>query len=174
MDPAVLIAFFVYSNLKADIPEYEARVSILPDKKLLPVLVHDIANAKESVYMAIYMFKTSDRNYTDTEMIKEALIKAAKGGAQVYVVMDDAGKRDITTAANSDTGEELKKAGITVKYDNVKVRLHAKTTVIDNKITFIGSHNYTVSAMNHNREITTRIVSEQAAADTIKFIKSIK
>ena len=171
---AVLIAFFVYANLKADIREYDGKVSILPDHDLLPVLVHDIANANQSIYMAMYMFKTSDNSITDTEMIKEALIKARKNGADVYVVMDNAEKNDITGPINKDTGDELKKAGITVVYDSKKVRLHAKTVVIDNKIVFIGSHNYTVSAMNKNREITARIVSPEAAKDTIDFIKSIK
>ncbi|MGE4317472.1 MAG: phospholipase D-like domain-containing protein [Deferribacterales bacterium] len=170
----VLAAFFIYSNLKADIREHEATVAVLPDKSMLQSLVHDIANAKESVYMAIYMFKTSDRNYTDTEMIKQALIKAAQNGVKIYVVMDDAGKSDITTAANKDTGEELKKAGIKVVYDDKKVRLHAKTTVIDHNITYIGSHNYTVSAINYNREVTVRIVSGGVAEDTISFITSVK
>lgn len=168
-------AFFIYSNIKAQITEHETKTAILTDKELLPVLVHDIAQAKESIYIAIYMFKTADKNATDTEMIKTALISAAKRGVKIYAVFDDtADKKDFVSKANRDTGEELKKAGIKVVYDDKKVRLHAKITVIDNKITFIGSHNYTVSALNYNREITARIVSDGAAKETIEFINSIK
>lgn len=167
-------ALFIYSNIKADVREYESHTAILTDKELLPSLTYDISNAKDSIFVAIYMFKTADKKITDTEILKKALISAAKRGVKIYVVMDDAGKKDITTAANHDTGEELKKAGIKVVYDDQKIRLHAKITVIDGRITYIGSHNYTVSAMNYNREITARIVSDGAAKETIDFIKSVK
>lgn len=170
---AVFITLFVYSNLKAGQKEYDAKVMILPDGALVPMIIHDIANAKQSIYMAIYMFKTS-RGTGDTEVLKQALLKAAANGVKIYIVMDKAGKRDITTDINKQTGEALRNAGIDIVYDNDRIRLHAKTTVIDGHITYIGSHNYTESAMNHNREITTRIVSDEAAKDTIDFIKSVK
>lgn len=175
--PVIIFAlsFLVYSNIKAQITEHETKTAVLTDKELLPVLVHDIAQAKESIYIAIYMFKTDDKRKTDTDMIKDALFSAAKRGVKIYAVMDDTDdKKDFVSKANRDTGEELKKAGIKVVYDDKKVRLHAKITVIDDKITFIGSHNYTVSALNYNREITARIASDGAAAETIDFIKSIK
>lgn len=170
---AVFVSLFVYSNLRADMKEYDAKVMILADGDLVPMLVHDIADAKQSIYMAIYMFKTS-KGSGDTEVLKQALLKAAANGVKIYIVMDKAGKKDITTGINKQTGSSLKKAGIEIVYDNDKIRLHAKTTVIDGHITYIGSHNYTESAMNHNREITARIVSNEAAADTINFIKSVK
>lgn len=171
---AIFVSLFVYTNLKADMKEYESSVSILTNEELLPIFVHDISNAKQSVYMAIYMFKTSDFKPGDTEIIKQALVKVAKKGVQVYVVMDDSSSRDITGKINHETGDELKQAGIKVVYDSKKKRLHAKTTVIDGKITYIGSHNYTVSAMKYNDEITARIVSDGAAAETTDYIKSIK
>jgi phosphatidylserine/phosphatidylglycerophosphate/cardiolipin synthase-like enzyme len=171
---AIFVSLFVYTNLKAEIKEYESSVAILTNKELLPVFVHDISNAKDSIYMAIYMFKTSDFKPGDTEIIKQALIKAAKSGVKVYVVMDDSNDRDITGKINHETGDELKSAGIKVVYDSKKKRLHAKTTVIDGNITYIGSHNYTVSAMKYNDEITARIVSDGASAETIEYIKSIK
>lgn len=169
----VFVCLFVYSNLKAGQKEYDAKVMILPDGEIVPMLVHDIATAKDSIYMAIYMFKAS-KGTGDTEVLKQALLKAAANGVKIYIVMDKAGKRDITTDINKKTGTDLAQAGIQVVYDNDRIRLHAKTTVIDGHITYIGSHNYTESAMNHNREITARIVSDGAAQDTIDFIKSVK
>ncbi|WP_303850644.1 phospholipase D-like domain-containing protein [Seleniivibrio woodruffii] len=171
---AIFVSLFVYTNLNAAMKEYESSVSILTNEELLPVFVHDISNAKQSIYMAIYMFKTSDFKPGDTEIIKQALIKAAKKGVKIYVVMDDSNSRDITGKINRETGSELKQAGINVVYDPKNTRLHAKTTVIDGRITYIGSHNYTVSAMKYNDEITARIVSDGASAETTEYIKSIK
>jgi len=171
---AIFVSLFVYTNLKAEVAEHEAQVSVLTDEELLPVFVNDIGNAKKSIYMAIYMFKTSDFKPGDTEIIKQALMKAARSGVKVYVVMDDSDKKDITGKINRETGEELSKAGIKVVYDAKNKRMHSKVTVIDGRITYIGSHNYTVSAMKYNNEITARIVSDGAAAETAQYIKSIK
>lgn len=171
---AIFVSLFVYTNLKAEVTEHEAQVSVLTDEELLPVFVNDIGNAKKSIYMAIYMFKTSDFKPGDTEIIKQALLKAARGGVKVYVMMDDSDKKDITGKINRETGEELSKGGIKVVYDAKSKRMHSKVTVIDGRITYIGSHNYTVSAMKYNNEITARIVSDGAAAETAEYIKSIK
>ncbi|TCK59557.1 phospholipase D-like protein [Seleniivibrio woodruffii] len=171
---AIFVSLFVYTNLKAEVTEHEAQVSVLTDEELLPVFVNDIGNAKKSIYMAIYMFKTSDFKPGDTEIIKQALLKAARSGVKVYVMMDDSDKKDITGKINRETGEELSKGGIKVVYDAKSKRMHSKVTVIDGRITYIGSHNYTVSAMKYNNEITARIVSDGAAAETAEYIKSIK
>jgi len=171
---AIFVSLFVYTNLMAEVTEHEAQVSVLTDEELLPVFVNDIGNAKKSIYMAIYMFKTSDFKPGDTEIIKQALLKAARSGVKVYVMMDDSDKKDITGKINRETGEELSKGGIKVVYDAKSKRMHSKVTVIDGRITYIGSHNYTVSAMKYNNEITARIVSDGAAAETAEYIKSIK
>jgi phosphatidylserine/phosphatidylglycerophosphate/cardiolipin synthase-like enzyme len=119
------------------------------------------------------MFKTDDKRRNDSELIKQALIRAAERGLHVEAVMDIAKKDDLTTKFNLDTGDELAEAGVIIRYDDVRQRMHAKTMVIDGRITYIGSHNYTHSALKYNDEITARIVSEGTAGETIEFIKSL-
>jgi phosphatidylserine/phosphatidylglycerophosphate/cardiolipin synthase-like enzyme len=169
-----LAVVFIYSNLTAKEPAHEAKVSLLPDEKLLPALVQDINNAKKSIDIAIYMFKTNDKRRNDTELIKSALIMASRRGVKVYSAMESAKAKDFVTKANKDTGEELAAEGATVIYDSPKTRMHAKSVVIDGRIVYIGSHNYTHSALNYNRELTVRIESEEIAKQTIEYIKSIK
>jgi len=170
----LMVAVFIYANVTATAESHKSETTLLPDKKFLPAILKDIDNASESVTMAIYMFKTSDRRRNDSELIKKALIRASKRGVNVLVVMDLAKKKDLTTKFNTDTGEELENAGINVKYDNIKRRMHSKCTVIDSKISYIGSHNYTHSALKYNSELTVRIVSNDIAEETEEYIRSIK
>lgn len=171
---AVLACFFVYANVTAETGVYRADVSILPDGKFLPAFAKDIAAAKKSIYIAIYMFKSYDNEKNGAGLILASLRNAAERGVDVHVVLDSSDDGDFVEKENRETGAGLAKAGIKVTYDDPKVRLHSKCAVIDGQITYIGSHNYTNSALFHNKEVTVRIVSPEAANDALGHIQSIK
>jgi len=162
----------VYSNLTAKTVEYDGKVTFLPDRELLPVIVKDINKAEKEIVLAIYMFKTNDKKHNDSTLIQIAILNALRKGVKVYVLMDIEDKSNFLTKANKDTGRELKKAGAKIVYDKIGKRMHSKTMVIDKKIVYSGSHNYTHSAMKFNGEITLRVVSPELADDVIKYIKS--
>lgn len=171
---AALICFFVYANLTAQTNSYTADVTILPDGKLTESLAADISNAKESIYIAVYMFKSYDKVSTGAGLIKKLLENAADRGIKVYIALDSDNDGGFVNKENHKLGSELQKHGATVVYDNPEQRMHSKCAVIDEKISYIGSHNYTNSALGHNRELTVRIVSEEAAKDAVQHILSIK
>jgi len=166
--------FFVFANVTAQTKGTEAEVTVLPDEKMLPVLIRDIAEAKQSAYIAMYMFKSYDNESDGAGLIKASLKRASARGVDVYVALDVSEDGDFVTKENRALGAELKKHGVKVIYDDPKNRMHSKCAVIDNKISYIGSHNYTNSALKYNRELTVRIVSETAAGETIKHIMSVK
>jgi len=167
-------SFFVYANVSAGTNEYKAEVTILPDGKLLPVLIRDIAEAKKSIYIAMYMFKSYDNVKNGAGLIKKSLINASERGLDVFIAMESSADDDFVEKENKKIGNELTRHGIRLVYDNPDQRMHTKCVVIDETITFIGSHNYTNSALEHNREMTVRIVSPEAAQDALGHIKSIK
>lgn len=170
----VLVSFFVYANVTADTNRYQAEVSILTDEKLLPSLIRDIAEADNSVYIAMYMFKSYDDRKSGAGLIKSSLVKAAKRGVKVYVALDSSEDGDFVDKENKKLGKYLQKNNIQVVYDSPEKRMHTKALVVDERISYIGSHNYTNSALKYNREMTVRIVSEKASEDVIKHIKSIR
>ena len=169
-----LVSFFIYANVTADTNRHQAEVTILSDDKLLPELIRDIAEAERSIYIAMYMFKSYSNIKSGAGLIKASLVKAAKKGVKIYVVLDSSNKGDFVEKENKKLGKYLSKNGIQVIYDAPDTRMHTKAIVIDENITYIGSHNYTNSALKYNRELTVRIVSNEAAVDAVQHIKSIK
>jgi len=171
---AALVCFFIYANVTADSNEHVADVTVLADSALTSKLVSDINNAQKSVYVAMYMFKSYDNITNGAGMIKNALKKAADKGVDVYVAFDSSDDGGFVDKENKKTGAELAKHGVKTIYDSPETRMHSKCAVIDELISYVGSHNYTNSALKHNRELTVRIVSAEISADVIRHIKSIK
>jgi phosphatidylserine/phosphatidylglycerophosphate/cardiolipin synthase-like enzyme len=172
---AVLLGLiFVYSNVTGQETSHNARVTILPDRAFLPEFIRDIAHAKKSIYIAIYMFKSYSDETQGAGLIKRSLIRAAGRGVNVFIVMDSSDDDSFVDKENKKIGSELEKHGIRVAYDTPETRMHSKCAVIDGDITYIGSHNYTNSALKHNHEVTVRIVSKDAAVDALRHIRSIR
>ncbi|WP_188020329.1 phospholipase D-like domain-containing protein [Deferribacter autotrophicus] len=169
-----VVVFFVITNISAKLIKHEGKVTFLPNKEILKPLIKDIEDAKDSIYIAMYMFKTDDYKFNYSTLIEEALFDALKKGVKVYAVFDTGKKNDITTEFNKDTGEELRKKGAVVWYDSPERRLHAKVVVIDNKIIYLGSHNYTHSALKYNYEASVRIESPEMAKEVIRYIRGIR
>jgi len=169
----LFLAYITITNIYAGSDGYDAKVKFLPDGKLLDSMVEDILKSEKNIYCSIYMFKTTDNIYQKSTLIQEAMFKALENNVKVFIVMDIGKNDDITTEYNKETAEELIEKGATVVFDSPNVRTHTKLMVIDEKIVYIGSHNYTHSALKYNREATARIVSKEFAKEVINYIKSL-
>jgi len=112
-------------------------------------IVSDIKSAKRSVKLAIY-------NLTDSK-ITDALVSMYQSGVNVEVITDDS-KRDNSSVI------ALEDAGINV-YDDEKdsALMHDKFLVIDGKIVWSGSSNYTHRSFYDNNENDIRIVDKNVA-----------
>ncbi|MDR2868843.1 MAG: phospholipase D-like domain-containing protein [Deferribacteraceae bacterium] len=168
-----LIVFVVVANIAAAPREHTAGVDFIADDEFLPMLVHDIANAESSIVCSIYMFKTDGENNDTTKLILDSMVDALSRGVSVYILMDvGEGKDDFSAKYNEPTGKVLEEAGATVIYDDPQRRLHTKLFVLDDEITYIGSHNYTYSALKRNAESSVRIKSREIAIEAVNYIKS--
>lgn len=68
-------------------------------------------------------------------------------GVQVRIITDDDKMYDHGSAI-----KDLKNAGIYVKIDHSRYHMHHKFGIIDSRIVFTGSFNWTYSASKHNQE----------------------
>jgi len=116
------------------------------------VIVDDIRSATNSIYLAIYEM-TNDK-------FKDALINAYQNGIEVVVMTDDDHKDD-------EDMTELKSVGIPVYDDEKSALMHNKFLIIDEKIVWSGSSNYTYYGFYRNYENDVRIEDEEIA----KFYK---
>jgi phosphatidylserine/phosphatidylglycerophosphate/cardiolipin synthase-like enzyme len=169
----VIAAFIAATNLMAGSKEHQAGVTFLPDDLLMPALLKDLGDARQDITCALYMFKT-DGNTNATGRLLNAMLEARKRDVPVTIIFDMGDKNELTSKYNQATAKTLKQAGVNVIFDDPDRRMHAKMCIIDESISFIGSHNYTYSAMQRNSEATVRVSSPEVAAEALIYMKGIK
>jgi len=119
------------------------RISFIADKGFSQAVLDAIRAAKTSIDVTELEFR--DSYYTDS--IRVALVNAQKPGVQVRVILED-------LDGNIDQVNAMKKGGVTVKYGDYE--LHAKTLVIDGRVVFVGSTNFSQSSLKYNHETDFR------------------
>ncbi|MFA5382432.1 MAG: phospholipase D-like domain-containing protein [Candidatus Micrarchaeia archaeon] len=98
-----------------------------------------INNAQKSIDIEMYVFTSAN--------IQNALINARNRGVEVRVILE----QEIET--NEDSFYKLISNGIETKWAPRKFsRTHSKFMIIDNKLIFVGSTNFSNSALTSNRE----------------------
>ena len=122
-------------------------------------MVSDIESSQKSVRLAIY-------NLTDSK-ITDAIVRAYQSGVDVEVMTDDDNK-------DASSFVTLKNAGISVYDDNKSALMHDKFLVIDKKIVWSGSSNYTTRSFYQNSENDIRIVDEDVAGVYLDEFEMLK
>ena len=119
------------------------------------------------------MFKTDGERTDPTSLVLSAMIYALSKGVSVSLLLDIDAADSYSTRINTETGAVLANAGAKVYYDSPDRRLHTKMCIIDGYISYIGSHNYTYSAMKRNGEVSVRIISPAVANEALSYIESL-
>jgi phosphatidylserine/phosphatidylglycerophosphate/cardiolipin synthase-like enzyme len=167
--------FVLISNIQAAGHRvYETKTMFLADSELFPELTAAFSSAENEIACALYMFKTDGGASDPTSILLSALRDAIGRGVKVKMVLDLDKKGDLSTQFNTATAKSLKAAGAEVVFDDPDRRMHTKMCIIDRKISFIGSHNYTYSALQRNAEVTVRIESAELAEDGLKYIGTLE
>lgn len=98
-----------------------------------------LSQAKNSIDLCV--FTISD------DSLAHALKAAHKRGVRVRLITDNNKMRD-----HGSQVKELARAGIDVKIDNSRYHMHNKFGLIDGRILFTGSYNWTYTAKTYNQE----------------------
>lgn len=113
------------------------------------LIINEINQAQKSIRLAIYGF-SNDR-------IRDAVLDAHKRGVDTIVVTDD-------SQLNSENIRMLKEAGIDLVDDeNPYALMHHKFLVIDERVVWSGSANYSYYAFYKNNENLVKITSSKIA-----------
>jgi len=75
--------------------------------------------------------------------------------------------------SNLEAYSYLSANGVNVKLDEESDTDHMKLVIIDDKIVYIGSHNWSESALYYNHETSVKIVSEEIAETFKEYFKGI-
>lgn len=127
-------------NLTGSKPQSATKAELLLDDKVLPSLLKDINGAKESIDVQLYIMSNDDVS----GQVIDALLKKAKEGVQVRVVLDgfgsqtsNAGYRDMFKRMR-DGGINLKTKPPTLLRDHLD---HRKIWIFDGKVGYTGGAN---------------------------------
>ena len=115
------------------------KVYFSPGTDILDTVADMLEQATKSIDLCVFTI-------TDSRLAG-AILEALKKGLQIRMISDDR-----KTFDNGSAVYDLHKAGIPVKIDHSKYHMHHKFGIIDQRICFTGSFNWTYTASRHNQE----------------------
>lgn len=122
------------------------------DKILTTKIIPEIKNAKKYIYISSFIT-------TDKELANE-LINAKKRGVDVKLITD------ATSARNKYSVHSLlRKNNILVKTENFAGKMHSKAIIIDDRVAFVGSMNFTKSGNIYNDDNCLKIENTKLISD---------
>ncbi len=149
-------------------------VTPLMNKEYFPALLKAVDAAKKEIFIAIFSFKTSGHSNSYPDQLLDHLARAAERGVQVKVILEDSGDRhDNLSRQNFKTKTLLEKKGVKVYMDLPDKTTHTKLVVVDQRLVFIGSHNFTTSAFKHNNEVSVLIEKPDLAQKVRNYMLTI-
>jgi hypothetical protein len=164
-----LLIFLIISSLTVN-PAFAAETNILLGQDYFQTTQHAIQEAKESIYVAMYLINVeSAPTDNPASILLEGLINAYKRGVSVKLILDDT-----KFSINYNAYKRLKDAGVAVYLDSPQVVLHGKAIVIDSRICILGSFNWSRASLSDNYEFATYIEDPQIAQTLLDYFNRIE
>ncbi|UCD85980.1 MAG: helix-hairpin-helix domain-containing protein [Deltaproteobacteria bacterium] len=148
---------------------------LLENRSFYTRLGKELDRAQIEIVVAMFLFKTSKHPSNWANIILRKLVKAAQRGVKVRLFLErDSDPSSSLNRENLATAERLKAAGIEINFDSPKKTTHTKLIVIDQRLTFIGSHNITHSALKYNNEASILVDSPDLSKKVLDYLDTIR
>lgn len=135
--------------------EGTASVCFTPNKQCKMQIIGEINKAKDSILVQAYSFTDRD--------IAQALVRAAKNGVKVQVLLDKSNRNDKRSAKDL-----IIQNNLLLRFDSPSGIAHNKILIIDNQTVVTGSYNYSAAAHSRNTENLLILHSPNLAKEYIK------
>jgi phosphatidylserine/phosphatidylglycerophosphate/cardiolipin synthase-like enzyme len=168
--------FFAGATPRQSVPKASAenQAVILTNEDYFPALLKCIDEAKSEILISIFSFKAGEHKNSYPDRILSHLAQAVKRGVKVIVVLERTDKNsDELNIQNQQTGKLLQEKGISVFFDSPRKTTHTKLVVIDQRLIFLGSHNFTQSALKYNNEVSILLDEPDTAQNARHYILQI-
>ena len=166
----------LYQKADARIAELEQMTNrgiyILKDGEYYQSIINDLKKANETILVAMYsmIYDPDDSLDWANDLIRE-LVYADKRGINVIVVIEYRTYWDYMDQ-NLEAYNYLSSHNVNVQLDNEKDTDHLKLVIIDDKIVYVGSHNWSESALYYNHETSIKIVNEDIATTFTEYLET--
>ncbi len=139
-------------------------VTSLEDTALQPALLADLAAARTSIDVAMYVIRMDAAGRVNE--LLDAVAAAARRGVAVRILLDRSlQESDPHDLFNRAAGARLQEARASVRFDRPEIELHDKLVIIDDRIVYVGAHNWTPDALGENHELSLRILSQEPVSE---------
>ncbi len=148
-------------------------VVLLANADYFPVLLNKIRGAEKNIDLAMFVFKTTKSSKNRPSIIIKELISAAQWGVKIRVFLEKSGYDEKLNETNRLTAKQLQDNGIKVIFDSPNITTHTKLVVIDHRYSFVGSHNFTNSALKYNNEVSLLVDNQNLARKLTDYLEGI-
>jgi phosphatidylserine/phosphatidylglycerophosphate/cardiolipin synthase-like enzyme len=150
-------------------------VQLVTDAQYFQVAQKIIKEAKVSVHVIMFEMGYYDPHpNTPSNLLVKELINTKKKGVKVEVILEVREGEDRTTKRNRHTGKILSEGGVEVIFDPLSKTTHAKSVVVDGRLTLLGSTNWTYYALTNNHEVAVLVRSKELAKALIEYFNQVK
>ncbi len=157
------------------IDSFGGPLKVLENEKYFHALMEKIKGAEKSIKVCMYVFKASNKAGNLANQVLGELIAASKRGIKVELLLEKNDRPgDSLNRENTKTANRLKKAGITVRFDQEEINTHSKLVIIDEKWVFLGSHNLTHTALGKSNETSLLVESRDLAKTFLEYLRNIE
>jgi phosphatidylserine/phosphatidylglycerophosphate/cardiolipin synthase-like enzyme len=145
-------------------------IYLLENREYYNKLLETIRKANQSVYVVMYVVKYDPKEPDDpVNMLLQVLVDFYKAGKDVKLLVDDE-----TYKSYPETVQYLVNKGVPVRLDpKAGTTTHAKIVVVDSTYVFVGSHNWTESALTANNEVSALIISKEIAREALAYFSGL-
>jgi competence ComEA-like helix-hairpin-helix protein len=148
-------------------------ILILADADYFPALLSKIRAAKRDISLSMFVFKTTKSPKNRPSMVVAELVSASQRGVLIQIFLEKSGYDEKLNATNRQTAEQLREHGIKVTFDSAKTTTHTKLVVIDQRFSFVGSHNFTHAALKYNNELSLLVDDQGLAHKLTNYMEGI-
>lgn len=143
------------------------KLFFIPNDKYYSAINTLLLKSQKNIKVGMYALFRGE----EVDKILENVIQCNKREVEVEIIVDDLKSRNW---ANKATVKYLKNKDIKIRYDKYTNKIsHIKLVVVDEYATFIGSHNWTVSALRYSIESSVLIYSEMISKECKKYLENL-
>ncbi|HOK40735.1 MAG TPA: phospholipase D-like domain-containing protein [bacterium] len=154
-------------NIKTDKYFKTDDFSFLTSYKYFYKLKRELITTKKSVKIRMFLIRTVSMNEEDKVFqLLQILKKLKENGKDIEIILDASMSKE-----NTPVYDLLKNYNINVRFNHNEKIMHTKLVIIDNEKIFCGSHNWTNSSFNTNREVSIYCKSSELAKYIEKNIR---
>ena len=162
-----------HDNFKHSAHVRQGNIILLPDALYYSALVDYIRKADRTIDIAMFIFKTTKSKKNKPRKLVDELIKARERGVNIRIILEKSRYEKSINEENEKIARRLRKHDITVLFDSIKKTTHTKLVIVDQRFSFVGSHNLTHSALAYNHELSLLIDNRTLAGQLIDYIDTL-